>query len=277
MNTRKLIAATLAAVALGTCGLAAAQPTLTIINTSPAREEHTGDPGASVYPWTNGVVGSGPGVPWQVRDAQNTVSEGWPSGPGMMLDPIYLPNWGTTGWLGAYLNLDAASQVRFEYMGKGDSSFLNTFEVYVGGVWTMLFNSDVVPCGASGAAPVAPTCTAGINEFTFGFPAGLLPFRYATGPGIILTNDGVSNPVDTLIGPGFFLGLDPYLATATHQNTGTTVYAALSDQLDVDDRDFQDLGVRISTVPEPGTIGLLCIALGALGVPGLRGRGMSRR
>ncbi len=276
MNPRKLIATALAAVALSASGLAAAEATLTITNTSPSRTEETGDPGASVFPWTNGTIGVGPGVPWQVRDAQNNVTSGWPTGPGMALDPVFMPNWGTAGWLGAYLNLDADSHVRFQYMGKGDSIFLNIFEVYVGGVWTMLFSTDIAPCGASGAAPTQPVCTPGVNEFVFPFQAGLLPFRYVTGPGIILTNDGLSNPVNTLIGPGYFVGLDPYLAPGPYQNTGTVAYVALTDQLDVYDRDFQDLGVRVSTVPEPGTMALICVALGALGVPGLRARRRNR-
>ena len=267
-----MFAAALVCAALGASGQAAAQATPTITNTSPTRTEETGDPGASVFPWTNSAIGVGAGVPWQVRDAQNTVTSGWPTGAGMALDPVFMPNWGTAGWLGAYLHLDADSQVMFQYMGKGDSIFLNTFEVYLGGVWTMLFSSDVAPCGASGAAPVMPVCTPGINEFTFGFSAGLLPFRYLTGPGIILTNDGQSNPVNTLIGPGFFVGLDPYLATGPYQNTGPAAYVALTDQLDIYDRDFQDLGVRVSTVPEPGTMALLCVALSALGLPGRRAR-----
>ena len=51
---------------------------------------------------------------------------------------------------------------------------------------------------------------------------------------------------------------------------------AVTDQLDVYDRDFQDLGVRVGTVPEPGTMALICVALGALGVPGLRARRRNR-
>ena len=151
------------------------------------------------------------------------------------------------------------------------SSLANTFQIDDPsdglGNWITLFPGNGGPCGAAGAAPVTPTCTAGSNEFTYALPAGYLPFRFVTGNSVILTNDGSGNPTNISEAngsPGYFLGVDPYLASGPHQTSGQAVYAGLTDLPATGDHDFQDLGVRISTVPEPGTMALLGLVMGGI-------------
>jgi hypothetical protein len=96
------------------------------------------------------------------------------------------------------------------------------------------------------------------NLYTFDLPAGFVPFQFRTGLGIILDNTGagLGNPdPHSQNQPGYFLGMDPYLATGTYQAAGSAFYAALSDLPASGDHDFQDMGVRISVVPEPATYG----------------------
>lgn len=263
MIERKQLTAAVFGAAMALSGVAGAA-TLTIVGTDPTREEHTGDPGGSAYPWVNGASGPGAGVPWQSRDEGGGITGGWPTGAGMSADPSFQPNWGTSGWYGSYLRLDAPKDVTFQYMGQGDSALANSFQVDLGSGFFTVFDQNTAPCGASGAAaPVFPTCTAGVNEFTYQLAAGYVPFRFVTGNGVNLTNDGAGgNPTDITNSPGYFLGLDPYQTTGPHQTTGVAVYAGLTDLPAIGDHDFQDMGVRISTVPEPGTLALLGLTIG---------------
>lgn len=269
MITKGSIGAGILLATLGMAGMAQAVPFLTITNTDPAREEHTGDPGGSVYPSANGSV-PGPGVPWQ------SPSGGWPSGPGISADASFPPNSGTSGWYGAYLSLSEAGSLTFQYMGKGNSTLANRFEVFTGGAWTSIFDGSTGPCGAAGPAPVSPTCTSGVNERTLSFGtsdllAGVyVPFRFVTGQNVTLTNDGSGNPTNLLTSPGYFLGVDPYLTSAPHTTTGGAIYAGLTDLPAPGDHDFQDFGVRIRVVPEPSSVALLGVAAFGMVVVGRR-------
>lgn len=276
---KKLAAAVSLAVAALGANMVNASPILTIVNTSTAQQEHTGDPGGSLYQATQ--ADPGVGLPW-VSPNGNT----WPNGPGISPDPSFPPNSGTSGWQGSYLTLNEAATVTFQYVGGGNASQSNLFQVFTANTWTTLFGNnggaaDVpTPCGASGGSLV---CTPGLNEIAVSFGLGdllsslYLPFRYITGQTnpTTVTNDGTSNPTTSLgttVGPGFFLGLDPYLATGPHQNAGQAVYAGLSDLPRAGDldHDYQDMGVRISVVPEPGSLFLL--GAGVLGLAGVRRR-----
>ncbi len=101
----------------------------------------------------------------------------------------------------------------------------------------------------------------------------MIAFRYVTGNGVTVTNNVLGGNPDPHPdpqnpnapgSPGYFLGVDPYMASGIFQSSGTAVYAGLTDLPGTSDHDFQDLGVRISVVPEPGGIALAFAGLAGL-------------
>ena len=296
MNTQAL-AKGIAIAVLGWGGFAAtaaAAPLLSIETNPGSGLEETGDPGGSFYPWTNGLAGHGPGIPWERKTDNGSHGGGWADpAPGLAPDLSFVTpfqtNYGTSGYNGAYLKLNEATQVTFQFMGKGNSNLANLFQVDWGLGFTTLFDANTAPCGAQDPSPVFPTCTAGVdpvsdpgkNQYTLALdPAlsgGYVAFRYLTGTSpevpisYAVTNDGSGNPgLDPqggTVGPGYFLGFDPYLAAGTYETSGTAAYAGLADlpRLGSElDHDYQDMGVRISVeggIPEPTTLALLGIGM----------------
>jgi len=279
----KIATATSLLLGLGMAGAANASPILQIVDgtgagmlppaASPACPpgdvsncEVTGDAGGTSYPWPNANIagGAGAGVP--------SAAAGWPVGPGFGVDGSFNNALGTSGWHSSYLNLTQSANVTFQYMGDGNAANHNQFELFLGGVWNLLFDNNVTaPCAVAPAATAPTNCAAG-STGTFFINAGLVPFRYLASIGTApdtFTNDGRGNPDPHGNRGGYFLGVDPYLATGVFQNSGTTVYAGLTDLPGAGDHDFQDMAVRIS-VPEPGSIFLL--GLGLLGLVAGRSR-----
>ncbi len=151
------------------------------------------------------------------------------------------------------------------------------FQLFLGGAWTTIWDNQSRTngtCGMSG--PTTPNCIFAGSSQTFTFAAGdllagdYLPFQFInlTTPGTA-TNDGTNNPSPDKQGlAGYFLGMDPYLASGPFSNTGNVAYAGFTD-LPGGDHDYEDLAVRIS-VPEPGSIFLL--GAGLIGLVGMRKR-----
>ena len=241
---------------LGSTGVAQASPLLQILDTtsgiSSLGQETLGDAGGTQYIWPVGTQGPGAGLP-------NTEA-GWPNAslaPGFATEPGF--GTGISGYHGGYLYLSKATNLTFEFMGKGDATLSNQF--WVNG--TQLFNSATTPCGVGPG--YTPSCN-GSNSATVALNEGYVPFSFITGAGVTLTNNGTDGNPDTALGvaPGYFLGIDPYLTSGTFQTTGFVAYVGLSDSPTAGDHDFQDLGVRISAVPEPDSLALLGVAMGSL-------------
>jgi hypothetical protein len=268
------LSAAAVAVMLGSAGSAMADPVLTII-ASDNDPERTGDAGGTSYAAPANSM-NGPGLP--------SVAGGWPTGPGMAPDPSFGNSLGTSGFHAAYLSLSEAANVTFQYMGSGNSNTNpgNKFflDVNLNGVQDA--GDFSFEGGRTGACAMlgglTPTCTAGVNQFTLALPAGLIPFYFQTFAGTVLNNDNNGGNPDTDTGQfaGYFLGVDPYLATGIDQKTGKSVYAGLSDLPAAGDHDYQDLGVRITAnngIPEPGSLALVGVAIMGLMASSRRRKG----
>jgi len=273
-----VFAAAAALLSFGMVSNANASPILTIVDgagigkvapgTSPTCNlgdatncEVTGDAGGTGAPYAEGPGGGG-GVP--------SAAGGWANAPGFGIDGSFNDALGTSGWHASYIKLSESANVTFQFMGGGNSSLLNLFGIDNNGNGALdpgeiLFQDShsgnpTFPCGVAGTTSASISCTQGggfptQNEYRMSFNAGLIPFLFETGSGVTVANDGISNG-DVGTGPGFFLGVDPYLAGGPFQNFGSAVFAGLTDAAASGDHDFQDLGVRIS-VPEPGSLALL--------------------
>lgn len=243
--------------ALAVCGMLAASrqahavPSFIFQATSGTtiQAEVVGDPGGSSFSLANG---------WPAGRGLPTALGGWPTpAPGFAADASFGGNQGISGYHTANLALSEPALVRFEFLGRGDSTFRNQFLVS----GTVVY--DTATASTNGPNPTG----------TYLFGAGLVPFTYianvagsgTTGTFTIPNGSNTANPVN---GAAFFLGFDPYTSGTTFITSGTgAVFIGLSDRPEaVPDHDFQDLSVRVSIVgvPEPATI-----VLGTLGTGGL--------
>ena len=248
-----------------------------------ADAENIGDPGGTAY--ANGpTVGAsaGPGLP--------TATGGWPNSANFGMDnghapaPAYPPGctptvncaMGISGYDGSFVNLTEGADVKFQFMGKGDATDHNQFQIWdptsgAAGAWVTIWDSQSAANGTCGMTGTSPNCPNAGSTQTIYFDAGLLGFRFVnlTTPAIA-TNDGTNNSSPETSGlAGYFLGVDPYLASYD-PTMGSAVYAGFTDRPCVTgaacDHDYEDTIVRISSVPEPGTIFLLGAGLLSFGV-----------
>lgn len=265
-----------------------------------ANKEAIGDAGGTSYPFAGSAgAASGAGLPTDQGNWPNTTP---PAGNplGFALDTGPAPGngkYGISGWDASYLKLDLQSApsatVNFQFMGKGDAAHHDTFNIYGSSGLLFSWDNQSASNGTSCVGTVAGLCTSSgptdvqspylLSSFSHTFtaldllPGDLLHFEFVNvDTGDISINDGTNN-----ISPdkppypshaGYFLGMDPYLATGQYDPTGKVAYAGFTDlpfsAEGVGDHDYEDLIVRAS-VPEPGTT----LLLGA----GLMGLAFGRR
>ena len=235
---------------------------------SPTQCEVIGDAGGTHIVWPHNTPGGGPGIP--------TANGGWPNGGGIAADPSFGNARGTSGWHASYLRLTQPGRVTFQFMGAGDSSFVNVFWINPGSGFVPIFldgqaTSPTIPCAVGpGVLPVCDNPVGGFpirNMYNGVFGAGLIAFGFGINSNVLtLINDGTSNG-DVAQAPGFFLGMDPYMVGVPFQNAGFAAYVGLTDQASLGDHDFQDMVVRItvSGVPEPTSWALLLGGFGLVG------------
>jgi len=273
--------ATASALILGLIGAAHAAPMLQIVSNAAgdpplANAEAIGDAGGTHYPSAgnpNPVAGAG--LP--------TAMGGWPNNfpipgtypPGFALDTGLPPgagNYGISGYDGSYLSLTKAGNVTFQFMGKGDAIDHNLFQVDTGTGWQTIWDNQVAGYGTCGttASPTVMSCLNANSSYTGYFNAGLIAFQFLnlTNP-VTATNDGANNHSPDKDGlAGYFLGMDPYLASGAFTTIGSVAYAGFTDRGCTPggpcDHDYEDLVVRITAVPEPGSILLLGIGFMSL-------------
>lgn len=225
----------------------------------PLTKEVIGDAGGTTYPWGGGP-GVGAGLPSEAG--------GWTNPGGFQQDPSFGNKLGISGWDSGYLWLSNSANVTFQFLGGGDSSYINEFWVNSVQLFQDSHGGPTNPIAVSGTTPVYNGITTGgpltQNQYTLfinvAAGGGYVPFQFRTGGPVqeILDNAVAGgNPSDESGKAGYFLGFDPYVAQ------GSAVFAGLSDRTRVGvlDHDYQDMGVRISVAPEPGSFVLLSAGL----------------
>jgi hypothetical protein len=170
---------------------------------------------------------------------------------------------GTGGFVNGTLSAGVADAYIFTFgaglggTGSGNSTNINEF--WVGTSEAAAEAAHQVFCTKAGDASCGGVATAVGAQFTVGLSAGAIPFGFTFGPTQSTTNVLLNGGTSAY---GAYLA-QIGLGTTASAGPGLVAYLGLTDLPYPADHDFQDLVVRVSTVPEPAS--LLLVGVGLIG------------